>query len=267
MISVITGEIRKNYRRPAFRVGAALVALLVALNYGIGLAELIWPSIAPQGGLDVANLYPDKFVNSATGAVGLAAAIAMVVGALMAGSEFSWGTFKTALTQRAGRLTTIGGRVAAYLFYTAVLTLIILVMSVIGSVIVAVHESHAITWPAAIDMAKGFGAIWLALSVSGTLGIALGTLVRQPAAAVGIGLVYGLALQVLVVRFVAGINDGQFKWLANLFEGENTQALMRSFGGVPSPDITPERAVLVLVAYVAVYVAATAALVRQRDVT
>lgn len=271
MISVIKSEIRKNYRRPAFRVGAALVALLVALNYGIGLAELIWPSIAPQNGLDASALYPDNFVNSATGAASLSGAIAMIVGALMAGSEFSWGTFKTALTQRAGRLTSVAGRVTAYLLYTAFLTLLILAMSAAGSIIVALYQAHAITWPAAVELAKGFGAIWLVISVSGTLGIALGTLVRQPAAAVGIGLIYGLALQVLVVRFIAGINEGQFKWLANLFEGENSTALLRSFArpafSAPSSDITPERAVIVLLAYVAVYVAATAALVRQRDVT
>lgn len=266
MINVITAETRKNLRRPAFRVGAALVTLLVALNYGIGLAELIWPSIAPRGGLDVAILYPANFVNSAMGAAGLSSAIAMIVGALMAGSEFSWGTFKTALTQRAGRLEAVGGRIVAYLLYAATLTLIIFAMSVLGSTAVAVYESHSITWPAAIDIAKGFGAIWLMLSVSGTLGIALGTLFRQPAAAVGVGLLYGLALQVLIVRFIAGINGGQFKWFANLFEGENSTALQRSFGG-PVSDISAGRAVITLLVYVAAYVLITAALVRRRDVT
>ncbi len=267
MISVIKADLRKHWRRPAFRVGAALVALLVAVNYGIGLAELIWPSIAPQSGVDVDILYPANFVNNATGAAGLSSAIAMIVGALMAGSDYSWGTLKTALTQRAGRLTTVAGRLAAYFLYTALLALIILAMGVAGSVVVATYQSHPISWPAAIDIAKGFGALWLVLSVSGTLGIALGTLFRQPAAAVGAGLIYGLALQVLIVRFIAGINDGQLKWLANLFEGENSQALTRSFGGAATGDITPERAVLVLLAYIAIYVAATAALVRKRDAT
>jgi ABC-2 type transport system permease protein len=273
MISVIKAEFRKHLRRPAFRVGAALVLLLVALNYGIGLAELIWPSIAPRGGIDVQALYPDQFVNSATGAAGLSAAIAMIVGALMAGSDFSWGTFKTALTQRPGRLTTAVGRIAAYAAYTALLTLIVLAASGAFSVVVAMYESHAIGWPAVIDVAKGFGAIWLVITTSGALGIALGTLFRQPAAAVGVGLVYGLALQVLVVRFIAGINDGAYKWIADLFEGQNTTALLRSFApptlgpAQQPPDITPERAVFVLLAYVAVYIALTAGLVRQRDVT
>jgi ABC-type transport system involved in multi-copper enzyme maturation permease subunit len=195
----------------------------------------------------------------------------MIVGALAVGSEYSWGTFKTALTQRAGRLTTVAGRVVTYLWYTAALTLIIFAASAAFSVIVALYQGHAITWPAAIDILKGFGAIWLVVSVSGALGVALGTLFRQPAAAVGVGLVYGLALQVIVVRFIAGINDGAYKWIADLFEGQNSSALLQSFapphGPVPPPDITPERAVLVLLAYIAAYVIATAALVRQRDVT
>jgi ABC-2 type transport system permease protein len=273
MIGVIKAEIRKHTRRPAFRVGAALVALLVSAAYGIGLAGLINSSLAPAGGVNVAQLYPDQFVIYATGAAALSGAIAMIVGALMAGSEYSWGTFKTALTQRAGRLTTIAGRILAFLFYTSALTLIILALSATWSVVVAQYEAHAISWPALIDILKGFGAIWIVISVSGTLGIALGTLFRQPAAAVGVGLVYGLALQVLVVRFIASISNGAYKWIADLFEGQNTTALLQSFypppavGQIAKADISAERAIIVLLTYVAVYVVATAALVRQRDIT
>lgn len=271
MIGVIKAEIRKHVRRPAFRVGAALVALLVTVAYGIPLAGLIDSALAPQGGVNVAQLYPDQFVNYATSAAGLCAAIAMVVGALTLGSEYAWGTFKTALTQGAGRLTTIAGRIVAYLLYTATLTLIVFAVSVVGSLVVAQYESHTITWPAAVDIVKGFAAIWLVLSVSGTLGVFLGTLFRQPAAAVGVGLVYGLALQVLVVRFIAGISNGAYKWVADLFEGQNSTALLQSFappafGRVAQADITAERAVIVLLAYVAAYVVITAGLVRLRDV-
>jgi ABC-2 type transport system permease protein len=272
MIRVIKAEFRKNVRRPAFRIGAALVGLLVALAYGIGLAGVINPSLAPRGGVHVLTLYPDQFVNNVMGAVGLGAAIAMVVGALTAGSEFTWGTFKTALTQRAGRLTTIAGRSIAFLVFIGTLTLIIFAIGAASSVVVALYQGQAITWPVALDILKGFGAVWLVLSVSGSLGVALGVLFRQPAAAVGVGLIYGLALQVLVVRFIAGINNGAYQWIANLFEGQNTTALLHNFtspafGPTLPPDITAGTAVLVLLAYVATYVVATAALVRQRDVT
>jgi ABC-2 type transport system permease protein len=272
MISVIKAEVRKHSRRPAFRVGAALVGLLVAFAYGLGLAQVIFPSLAPRNGFNVFTLYPDQFVNNVTGAAGLSAAIAMVVGALTAGSDYSWGTLKTALTQRAGRLTTICGRIVAYLLFTCALTLIIFAVGAASSTIVALYEGHAISWPAATYVLKGFGAIWLVLSVSGTLGLALGTLFRQPAAAVGLGLVYGLALQVLVVGFIAGINGGAYKWIADLFEGQNSTALLHqftspAFGPAPAPDLAAGRAVLVLLAYVSIYVVATAALVRQRDVT
>jgi ABC-type transport system involved in multi-copper enzyme maturation permease subunit len=271
MIRVIKAEIAKHLRRPAFRVGAALVALLVLLNYGISLLEIIFPSIAPASGVNVAVLYPDQFVNDVTGAAPLSGAIAMIVGGLMAGSDYTWGSFKTALTQRAGRLTTALGRIVAYVLFTAVLTLIIFAVGAASSMVVALYEGHAIAWPASTDILKGFGAIWLVISVSGTLGVALGTLFRQAAAAVGVGLVYGLALQVLVVRFIAGINNGAYKWVADLFEGQNSTALLHSFtspafGPVPPPDITASRAALVLVVYVAAYVIATSALVWRRDV-
>ena len=272
MIRVVKAEYRKHARRPAFRVAAGLVGLLIGFAYGIGLAEVIWPSIAPSGGFNVLTLYPDQFVNNVTGAAGLSAAIAMVVGALMAGSDYSWGTFKTALTQGPGRLTTVAGRVVSYLLFTGLLTLVIFAVGAAASAFVAMYEGHAITWPAAIEVVKGFGAILLVLSVSGTLGMVLGTLFRQPAAAVGVGLVYGLALQVLVVRFIAGINGGAYKWIADLFEGQNSTALLHyftspAFGPSRPAEISAGTAVLVLLAYVAVYVIATATLVRQRDVT
>ena len=272
MIRVIKAEFRKYLRRPAFRLGAAAVALLVAIAYAIGLAGIINPSLAPRGGINVLTLYPDQFVNNVTGAAGLSAAIAMIVGALTAGSDYAWGTFKTSIIQRPGRLSTVAGRIIAYLGFTGVLTLIIFVVGAAGSVVVALYESHSITWPQAIDVVKGFAAIWLVLSVSGSLGLFLGTLFRQPAGAVGVGLVYGLALQVLVVRFIAGIDGGAYKWIADLFEGQNSTALLHyftspAFGPSPAPDIAASRAVLVLVAYVAVYIAAASALVLRRDVT
>src|SRR5262245_21448447 len=272
MIRTIKAEFRKNIRRPAVRVGTGLVAALVGLRYGVTFYEALNPSVAPKGAASVATLYPDQLVNNLVSAAFLSAAIAMVVAALMAGSEYSWGTLKTALTQRAGRLATVGGRLTALLLWTAVLTLVIFAVGAIASLGVDAYEGISTSWPAAIDLVKGFGAIWLVLSVSGLLGTALGFLFRQPAAAVGVGLIYGLALQVIVVRFIAGLSDGAYKWIADLFEGQNSNALLNYFtspvfGPVHVPDISEGRAVLVRCAYVAAYAIGTAAIVRQRDVT
>jgi ABC-type transport system involved in multi-copper enzyme maturation permease subunit len=116
------------------------------------------------------------------------------------------------------------------------------------------------------------GAIWLVLAVNGSLGMALGTLFRQSAAALGVGLIYVLAVQIIVVQFITVFNGGTYKWITNWFDGQNATALLNSFtspafGHATPPAIGAEQAVVTLVAYLAVFVVAAAALLRQRDVT
>jgi hypothetical protein len=102
--------------------------------------------------------------------------------------------------------------------------------------------------------------------------MALGTLFRTSAAALGVGLVYVLALQIIAVRFIDSFNNGAYKWIGDLFDGQNAQALIQSFtspafGPSAAPSIGPERAALILAAYLAVFLVAAATLIRQRDVT
>ena len=269
MIRVIRSELRKNGRRLALRLASGLIVALVVFAYGISLYGAV---NSPGSGPSILTLYPDQFVNNAMGGAGLTSAIAMIVGALMAASDYSWGTLKTALTQRADRMTTVAGRIAVFLIFSGALTLIIFLVSAGSSVGVALYEGHTIEWPPAIDLAKGFGAIWLVVAEGGALGVALGYLFRSSAVAVGVGLIYALALQLVAVRFVASLAGGAYRWLADLFDGQNSTALLESFtssafGRPQPPAIGSSRAVLVLCTYLAAFILISATLVRQRDVT
>jgi ABC-2 type transport system permease protein len=272
MIASIKSEWRKNRFRPAFLVAAGLIAGVVVLVYTANFYQATHPSgTGPETSL--LSLYPDQFVNLVMGAgFPLGAAMAMVLGALAAGSEYSWGTLKTVLTQGPGRLTTLVGRIVSLQAWMAILTLVIFAVGAASSVVIASIEGHSMNWPAAIDIAKGFGAIWLVLAVNGSLGMALGFLFRQSAAALGVGLIYVTVLQIIVVRFLGTFNNGSYKWIANLLDGQNASALLQSFtspvfGRSTAPTIGAEQAVLVLAAYLAVFLIASAALLRQRDVT
>src|SRR5205807_176145 len=108
MIATIKAEWRKNRFRPAFLVSSGVMAALVAFFYATNWYLALHPAASQRaGGSNILALYPDQFVNSAMGAAyPIGAAIAIVLGALLAGSEYSWGTMKTMLTQRSGRLTT-----------------------------------------------------------------------------------------------------------------------------------------------------------------
>jgi hypothetical protein len=108
----------------------------------------------------------------------------------------------------------------------------------------------------------------------GLLGAFLGTLLRSTSLAVGLGLVWVLAVENLVRGFagVLGLLDGLQRGLP----GVNAGSLVASLGAATTdqPGGTPgvaavvngPEAALVLTVYVAVLVAVTAALFVRRDV-
>src|SRR5438445_10321883 len=115
MIATIRAEWRKNRFRPAFLVSLAVVAASTVFVYGIVWYLATHPSPGNQQGVSILTLYPDQFVNYVMG-IGLllGEAMAVVPGAVLAGSEYAWGTTKTMLTQRPGRLTKLSGRVGDF---------------------------------------------------------------------------------------------------------------------------------------------------------
>jgi len=274
MIATIKAEWRKNRFRPAFLVSSAVMAALVVFDYGTNWYLALHPSVSQRAaGTNILTLYPDQFVNNVIGAgYPIGAAIAIVLGALFAGSEYSWGTLKTLLTQRSGRFTTWIGRVVIFEVWMAILTVVLFAVGAASSVVIAAFQGHAIAWPAMVELGKGMATILLVLSVNGALGMALGTLFKNSAAALGVGLVYLLALQVIVVRFIDSVNNGAYKWIGDLFDGQNSNALLNTFTSAAFGPNTPASigattAVIVLFIYLAAFLAIAAGLLRQRDVT
>ncbi len=115
MIATIKAEWRKSRSRPAFLVSLASVAVLTVVSYCITWYLATHPGSGGSQGTSLLSLYPDQFVNNVMG-VGLfvSEVMAVVLGALLTGSEYSWGTNKTMLTQRPGRLTNWSGRVTVF---------------------------------------------------------------------------------------------------------------------------------------------------------
>jgi ABC-2 type transport system permease protein len=268
MIATIKSEWRKNRFRPAFLVGSGLMAAITVLFYSVGWYQATHPGSA-ESAVSFLSLYPSNFVNNAMGAgFPLGAAMAIVLGALLAGSDYSWGTLKTVMTQGPGRLTTWFGRVIVFMAWMGILTLVMFAVGAGYSVVIAATQNHAIAWPATIDIVKGVGTMGLLLAAFGSVGLALGVVIKQSAAALGVGLVYLLAVEIIAVRFIDGLNSGAYKWIGDLFIGQNATALTQNFAGqVVAPSVSAEQAVLVLAAYIVGLFIVAGALIRQRDVT
>ena len=267
MIATIKSEWRKNRFRPAFLVSSGIIAAITVLAYGVNWYQALHPQAGDRFPVTLSALYPDMFVNNVIGAgFPVGGAIAIVLGALIAGSDYSWGTLKTVFTQGPGRLTTWAGRVVVFAAWMGILTCILFLIGAAASVVVASFEGHTITWPALIDIAKGIGAIWLIFTVNGAIGLTLGVLIRHSAAALGVGLIYVLAVELIAVRFVDSLNGGAYKWIGDLFVGQNASALLQSFAS-SKPPIGVEQALVVLAAYFVGFMIVAGALIRRRDVT
>ena len=270
MIATIKAEWRKNRFRPALLVGSGLVAGITVLVYSSNWYLATHPNAAERA-VSIASLYPGQFVNNVMGAAfPVGAAIAIVLGAVLAGSEYSWGTLKTVFTQGPGRLTTWSGRTIVFTLWMGVLTVILFTMGAAYSAVIAAFNSHTLEWPTLEAIAKGFGAVWLILTVNGAIGMALGVVLRQSAAAIGVGVVYLLSVEFIAVRFIDSVSNGDYKWIGDLFVGQNANALIGQLGGSAAAShitISAEQAVLVICAWLAGLLIVAAGLQRVRDVT
>ncbi|HKC18826.1 MAG TPA: hypothetical protein VKE27_04270 [Candidatus Dormibacteraeota bacterium] len=270
MIGTIKAEWRKNRLRPAFLIALGLLVGLTVLAYSANWYVATHPG-AGERAATIASLYPDQFLKNVMGAgFPLGAALAIVLGAIVAGSEYTWSTLKTMFTQRPGRTTTWIGREVVFVAWLGVLTVVLFAVGAAYSAVIAAVYNHAMVWPAWVDIAKAFGAIWLIFAVNGAIGMALGVLIRQSAVALGVGIVYLLSVEIIAVRFIDNLSNGDYKWIGNLFVGQNAGALIAQLNGVASAahvTISAGQAVLVMCAWLVGLLVVAAGLQRVRDVT
>jgi len=192
-----------------------------------------------------------------------------VLGALVAGSGYGWGTWKTVFTQGPSRTSALLGSMAA----VGVLVLGLVVASALMSfglaLGIAALEDVAVVWPAVTELATGMGYAYLILLMWALVGFGLGTLARGPALSVGLGLVWALVLENLL-RGV-GTLLSVVEAFTLLTPGTAAGSLVGAFVGVTGDPgvidvLSRERSLVTLAAYVVLVPAATLLLVRRRDV-
>ncbi len=199
-------------------------------------------------------------------------ALMMVLGAMVAGNGYGWGTWKTVFSSGVRRGAGIGGSMVA-LTAIVVATLATSLLLDFGlSLLVATTESQAVVMPAAGEVVEAVGIGFLVLEMWALLGYLLGTLARGPALAVGLGLVWSLVVENLL-RGVGSLL-GWVDSLTTVLPGTAAGSLVGSFVGVGSGDGTPGvldtvpggQAAVTVAAYVVLAVVASVVVVRRRDV-
>jgi ABC-2 type transport system permease protein len=230
-------------------------------NEGQTRADVL-ATIVPSG---VANTLPQ-------GMPLFGGAIMMVLGAIVAGNGYGWGTWKTVFTQGPSRMAALLGSIGAVVVLVAGLVVATLVADTLLALGVAGLESQPVTWSHAGDLLQSFGGGLLVMEMWALAGYFLGTVARSPAVSVGLGLVWGLVIEGLL-RGV-GTSLHAVAVFTHFLPGTAAGSLIGSIVGAGGPDATPglldtlsaTRAVVTVGAWMVALPLASLWLVRRRDV-
>jgi len=276
-------EILKLGKRPSTWVLAAILLLgLILLDYllSYALANALQNqgasssgTPAPPGGLVESlksNLFPPRIPANVIGFItSFGAPIVLIFGALVAGSEYRWGTLAAVLTRRQSRLSFLLGKFLAAGVMLLVLCLLALVSGTIISYVLAGIEGAPADGPSFWDVLRALGIGWLILEAWASLGFFLAVLFRGTALAIGLGLVYALVLEGTISGLTAQVET--LSGVRDALLGKNSVDLAGSLardpqGFAPPDAVDPAQAALVLAAYVVVSLLLAMLLFRQRDV-
>lgn len=281
ILATIRAEWFKLVRRPAIWVTIGLL-LLLAVGIGYLVTYLVAthpPKLSSREAVNFgairSGLYPASLVKKAlTNASTLDSIFALILGVLVQGSEFAWGTVKTTQTQLPGRLAIVSGQLISIALLLLIMVVGIFGLDALASYLIGHADSAAATFPSVQEVLKGIGAEWLIFGFAAGFGYTLATVFKQSAMAIGLGLGYLLVIETLIFALLDNLGD-TFKNIHQLFPVANAVYLQESFGRVPgvvsvavgggtAPDAT--HGAVALAAWTAGLLATAAVLVRARDV-
>lgn len=278
MAASLAFELLKLYKRPAIWVlGMILVLAVILLGY---VQNYVFYESVREGFIPIPvdsedlrdYILPKGLPTNVTNLLAMfGGPIALILGALSAGSEYGWGTLKTALTQGLGRIGIFASKFVAVGLAIVAFVLLSFAVGALSGYVVANLLGESAEWPPAGEALQGLGAACLILWAWASLGFFLALLFRGTALAIGLGLVYGFILETLTLSLLE--QSGSAETVEKALLSRNSVDLVSSLVGVPpqfagmSASAEPARAALVLAAYVVVPLLISAVLFRRRDVT
>lgn len=277
MLSNFLAELDKLIRQPATWILAAVwLVLNQVFSYLIPYTSYLNSESGRAAERVLAGTLPSDLIsNSISGFPVFAGAIALILGALLAGNEYNWGTLKTMLSQRPSRLSLYAGKLLALAVTVLTIVSVTFAFSALTSTVIASVESEAMDWPPVADVLQGLAAGFLILITWSLLGVVLAVLLRSLALPVGLGLVWALVIENLVREVAAPLLDS-FETLQKGLPGVNAGSLVAALGaptrgGEAAPGVVSvvdgAQATFVLIAYAAAFALIAGFLLQRRDVT
>ncbi len=273
MKTIVRAELAKQAGRPA---NWMLLGIAVALNltfaYLIPYAGYLGAdTTAPNADRGLTSMLPAMFPANVLGGLPIfVGALVLVFGVLASGSEYSFGSWKTLLVLEPSRTRLLAAKAVTVLVGAVTMILVLGATSALTSAVIATLADSPITWPGYAEMGRSLGAATLIATMWGAFGVFLGIAFRSVALAIGLGLVWMLAIQNLLAGVAAPLLDVVDR-AQHYLPGPNAGALAAAFGansdtpGVSAIVSTPH-AVTVVTVYLIVFCSAAAVLLKRRDV-
>jgi ABC-2 type transport system permease protein len=212
------------------------------------------------------NLLPNVLSSMST----IGAAIMIILGSLSTASEYGWLTVQTILIQKSGRKAVLSGKLLNLAIITLLIGIVALAAAALTSYLLVTIDGGSSSFPSALALLKGFGALWLQLAVWTAFGMFLGIAFRSTAAAIGGGLTYlfvGEALIAQLLRDTPGVKE-----ILKFLPGVNGSAVNATFGltfrspNASAPLVDATRGTLTLLLYLVLFTALALVIFQRRDV-
>lgn len=203
---LVAAGLRKLVPRPATWVSFGIAAGLMALIFvAVGATA---DQVSSEPGGEVALIlvtFPGAYDAVLSFLLGLGGLLALIYGAAVAGSEWTWGTLKNAVARGESRAHYVVSSFAAVTILLAIGLVLAFVLGIvaafIGALLAGVPTS-GIDDPARLgtlpeELVRG----WVALVEQGALGFVIATLARSQLAGIGAGIAVYFAEQFSAIFF------------------------------------------------------------------
>jgi ABC-2 type transport system permease protein len=267
-------KVRRN-----FYVWLAVLLILIVLaggDYALNWYLIGGPHPAVPRGSTVAELrqalYPIGLARVAAGnGSGMTGALEFIIGVLIVGTEYSWGTLRTVLTVGPSRLETFAAKALCLALVTGIATVLRYIVGAASSVLFVTLDHQAIVWPPVAEIVASLPATWLIALCYASFGALLAFIFRRSAMAYAIGLTYLFVIEAQVVGILGRAGGPLLSQVSKLFPGPSATALADSFGGAAGPGgqallVDTGQAVFTLAAYTVAALGLSALLLVRRDV-
>jgi hypothetical protein len=266
-VRVFQSGLRKLIQRPASFVSLGLlIALLLLVFVAVGAtADQLQ---GQQGGAEALLLvtFPGSYELVLGFTLGLGGLLAVIYGAAIAGSEWSWGTLKSAVARGEGRSWYVLCTFAAIAVMLALGLVIAYLVGVagayLGALLANVPTDGVDDFETLRSLPEAVARTWLALAEQAAIGFAVATLARSQVAGIGVGIAAYFGEQFASI-FVSDIT----KWLP--FSAANASVTVgpqTSVGGELLPTLDPNTALLVVLLWLSGALVAAALFTERAEI-